>query len=47
MDKVLINKVMHILHYFQVMWNASTHAEYLHDHEDYGFEGAKAHFSWQ
>lgn len=31
----------------KVMWNTSTHAEYLHDHEDYGFEGAKAHFSWQ
>ncbi|CAM4615175.1 unnamed protein product [Leuciscus chuanchicus] len=31
----------------KVMWNTSTHAEYIHDHEDYGFEGAKAHFSWQ
>ncbi|TRY60130.1 hypothetical protein DNTS_006444 [Danionella cerebrum] len=31
----------------KVMWNTSTHAEYLHDHEDYGFQGAKAHFSWQ
>uniref|UniRef100_A0A673HED1 Glutathione reductase, mitochondrial n=1 Tax=Sinocyclocheilus rhinocerous TaxID=307959 RepID=A0A673HED1_9TELE len=31
----------------KVMWNTSTHAEYLHDHEDYGFEGAKAHFNWQ
>uniref|UniRef100_A0A8C2INY8 Glutathione reductase, mitochondrial n=1 Tax=Cyprinus carpio TaxID=7962 RepID=A0A8C2INY8_CYPCA len=30
-----------------VMWNTSTHAEYLHDHEDYGFEGAKAHFNWE
>uniref|UniRef100_A0A673GPT9 Glutathione reductase, mitochondrial n=1 Tax=Sinocyclocheilus rhinocerous TaxID=307959 RepID=A0A673GPT9_9TELE len=30
-----------------VMWNTSTHAEYLHYHEDYGFEGAKAHFNWQ
>uniref|UniRef100_A0A9J8CWB5 glutathione-disulfide reductase n=1 Tax=Cyprinus carpio carpio TaxID=630221 RepID=A0A9J8CWB5_CYPCA len=29
------------------MWNTSTHAEYLHDHEDYGFEGAKADFNWQ
>uniref|UniRef100_A0A8C1GSG3 glutathione-disulfide reductase n=1 Tax=Cyprinus carpio TaxID=7962 RepID=A0A8C1GSG3_CYPCA len=29
------------------MWNTSTHAEYLHDHEDYGFEGAKAHFNWE
>uniref|UniRef100_A0A8C1Z187 Glutathione reductase, mitochondrial n=1 Tax=Cyprinus carpio TaxID=7962 RepID=A0A8C1Z187_CYPCA len=31
----------------KVMWNTSTHAEYLHDHEDYGFEGAKADFNWQ
>uniref|UniRef100_A0A8C1T3S4 Glutathione reductase, mitochondrial n=1 Tax=Cyprinus carpio TaxID=7962 RepID=A0A8C1T3S4_CYPCA len=31
----------------KVMWNTSTHAEYLHDHEDYGFEGAKAHFNWE
>ncbi|XP_036424797.1 glutathione reductase, mitochondrial isoform X2 [Colossoma macropomum] len=30
-----------------VMWNASTHAECLNDHADYGFEGAQAHFSWQ
>ncbi|XP_026859448.2 glutathione reductase, mitochondrial isoform X1 [Electrophorus electricus] len=31
----------------KVMWNTSVHAEYLHDHADYGFEGAQAHFSWQ
>ncbi|XP_066506206.1 glutathione reductase, mitochondrial isoform X3 [Hoplias malabaricus] len=31
----------------KVMWNASTHAEYLHDHADYGFEGVQAHFNWQ
>ncbi|XP_076878016.1 glutathione reductase, mitochondrial [Brachyhypopomus gauderio] len=31
----------------KVMWNASVHAEYLHDHADYGFEGAQASFSWQ
>ncbi|KAL6480085.1 hypothetical protein MHYP_G00111180 [Metynnis hypsauchen] len=31
----------------KVMWNASTHAEYLNDHADYGFEGAQTHFSWQ
>uniref|UniRef100_W5K472 Glutathione reductase, mitochondrial n=1 Tax=Astyanax mexicanus TaxID=7994 RepID=W5K472_ASTMX len=30
-----------------VMWNASSHAEFLHDHADYGFEGACARFSWQ
>ncbi|XP_072520210.1 glutathione reductase, mitochondrial isoform X2 [Salminus brasiliensis] len=29
------------------MWNASTHAEYLHDHADYGFEGAQVHVSWE
>uniref|UniRef100_A0AAR2KHE8 Glutathione reductase n=1 Tax=Pygocentrus nattereri TaxID=42514 RepID=A0AAR2KHE8_PYGNA len=31
----------------KVMWNASTHAEYLNDHADYGFEAAQTHFSWQ
>uniref|UniRef100_A0A3B1JWN2 Glutathione reductase n=2 Tax=Astyanax mexicanus TaxID=7994 RepID=A0A3B1JWN2_ASTMX len=31
----------------KVMWNASSHAEFLHDHADYGFEGACARFSWQ
>ncbi|KAI4895512.1 hypothetical protein NFI96_017090 [Prochilodus magdalenae] len=31
----------------KVMWNASTHAEYLHDHADYGFEETQANFSWQ
>lgn len=31
----------------KVMWNASSHAEFLHDHADYGFEGACACFSWQ
>lgn len=31
----------------KVMWNAASHAEHLHNHEDYGFEGAKAHFNWQ
>ncbi|KAM4621514.1 glutathione reductase, mitochondrial isoform 2-T2 [Polymixia lowei] len=30
----------------KVMWNAAVHAEYLHDHSDYGFEGGHAHFSW-
>uniref|UniRef100_A0AAY4DUR0 Glutathione reductase, mitochondrial n=1 Tax=Denticeps clupeoides TaxID=299321 RepID=A0AAY4DUR0_9TELE len=31
----------------KVMWNAAVHAEYLHDHSDYGFEGASGQFSWQ
>ncbi|XP_030622066.1 glutathione reductase, mitochondrial [Chanos chanos] len=31
----------------KVMWNTSLHAEFLHDHADYGFEGAQAHFKWQ
>uniref|UniRef100_A0A8C9VV41 glutathione-disulfide reductase n=1 Tax=Scleropages formosus TaxID=113540 RepID=A0A8C9VV41_SCLFO len=29
------------------MWNTAVHAEYLHDHADYGFEGAHAQFNWQ
>uniref|UniRef100_A0A4W4G496 Glutathione reductase, mitochondrial n=1 Tax=Electrophorus electricus TaxID=8005 RepID=A0A4W4G496_ELEEL len=37
--------VFHV--FWKVMWNTSVHAEYLHDHADYGFEGAQAHFSWQ
>ncbi|KAG8003866.1 Glutathione reductase [Nibea albiflora] len=31
----------------QVMWNAATHAEYLHDHSDYGFDVENVHFSWK
>uniref|UniRef100_A0A3P8NKN1 glutathione-disulfide reductase n=1 Tax=Astatotilapia calliptera TaxID=8154 RepID=A0A3P8NKN1_ASTCA len=31
----------------QVMWNAAVHAEYLHDHGDYGFETGDVHFSWE
>lgn len=31
----------------KVMWNAAVHAEYLHDHSDYGFEGGHAHFNWK
>uniref|UniRef100_A0A667XCA9 Glutathione reductase n=1 Tax=Myripristis murdjan TaxID=586833 RepID=A0A667XCA9_9TELE len=31
----------------KVMWNAAVHAEYLHDHADYGFEAGHAHFSWE
>ena len=28
------------------MYNAAVHAEYLHDHSDYGFENAHADFNW-
>lgn len=31
----------------QVMWNAAVHAEYLHDHSDYGFDIGSVHFSWE
>ncbi|KAK5924792.1 hypothetical protein CgunFtcFv8_017375 [Champsocephalus gunnari] len=31
----------------KVMWNAAVHAEYLHDHSDYGFEVGNVHFSWE
>uniref|UniRef100_A0A3B4FJ29 Glutathione reductase, mitochondrial n=1 Tax=Pundamilia nyererei TaxID=303518 RepID=A0A3B4FJ29_9CICH len=31
----------------QVMWNAAVHAEYLHDHGDYGFETGDVRFSWE
>ncbi|KAE8285664.1 Glutathione reductase, mitochondrial [Larimichthys crocea] len=31
----------------KVMWNAATHAEYLHDHSDYGFDVENVHFSWK
>ncbi|XP_027865519.1 glutathione reductase, mitochondrial isoform X1 [Xiphophorus couchianus] len=31
----------------KVMWNAAVHAEYLHDHSDYGFATEKVHFSWE
>ncbi|XP_072563715.1 glutathione reductase, mitochondrial [Paramormyrops kingsleyae] len=31
----------------KVMWNTAVHAEYLHDHEDYGFEGSHTKFNWQ
>ncbi|CAK6964942.1 glutathione reductase%2C mitochondrial isoform X1 [Scomber scombrus] len=30
-----------------VMWNAAVHAEYLHDHSDYGFEVDNIRFSWE
>ncbi|XP_041800111.1 glutathione reductase, mitochondrial isoform X1 [Chelmon rostratus] len=31
----------------KVMWNAAVHAEYLHDHSDYGFDTGNVHFSWE
>ncbi|XP_054648437.1 glutathione reductase, mitochondrial isoform X2 [Dunckerocampus dactyliophorus] len=31
----------------KVMWNAAVHAEYLHDHADYGFDVGSVHFSWE
>eukprot|EP00062_Callorhinchus_milii_P007557 gi/632949321/ref/XP_007890092.1/ PREDICTED: glutathione reductase, mitochondrial [Callorhinchus milii] len=31
----------------KVMWNAAVHAEYLHDHADYGFEVPSVKFSWR
>ncbi|XP_071387884.1 glutathione reductase, mitochondrial isoform X3 [Centroberyx affinis] len=29
------------------MWNAAVHAEYLHDHADYGFDAGHTHFNWE
>ncbi|XP_077464966.1 glutathione reductase, mitochondrial [Stigmatopora argus] len=31
----------------KVMWNAAVHAEFLHDHADYGFDVKNVHFSWE
>ncbi|NXC76185.1 GSHR protein, partial [Anhinga anhinga] len=31
----------------QVMWNAAVHAEFVHDHADYGFETAGVKFNWR
>uniref|UniRef100_A0A8C4EBV0 Glutathione reductase n=1 Tax=Dicentrarchus labrax TaxID=13489 RepID=A0A8C4EBV0_DICLA len=31
----------------KVMWNAAVHAEYLHDHNDYGFDVGNVRFSWE
>ncbi|CAL8262615.1 unnamed protein product [Lota lota] len=31
----------------KVMWNAAVHAEYLHDHSDYGFEVGHSNFHWE
>lgn len=51
------NLLMHLrIHYMQiqclylssqVMWNAAVHAEYLHDHSDYGFDTGNVRFSWE
>ncbi|XP_064200308.1 glutathione reductase, mitochondrial isoform X1 [Anguilla rostrata] len=30
----------------KVMWNTAVHAEFLHDHADYGFQGGNVQFSW-
>jgi len=31
----------------KVMYNAAVHAEYLHDHLDYGFNTTINSFSWR
>ncbi|NXA25600.1 GSHR protein, partial [Ibidorhyncha struthersii] len=31
----------------QVMWNAAVHAEFIHDHSDYGFETPSVKFNWR
>ncbi|XP_028661649.2 glutathione reductase, mitochondrial [Erpetoichthys calabaricus] len=31
----------------KVMWNTAVHAEYVHDHEDYGFHGSNVKFNWR
>ncbi|KAF1495630.1 Glutathione reductase, mitochondrial, partial [Pygoscelis antarcticus] len=31
----------------QVMWNAAVHAEFVHDHADYGFETPGVKFNWR
>ncbi|NXF85973.1 GSHR protein, partial [Eubucco bourcierii] len=31
----------------KVMWNAAVHAEFIHDHADYGFETPGVKFSWR
>ncbi|NXY49779.1 GSHR protein, partial [Ceuthmochares aereus] len=31
----------------QVMWNAAVHAEFIHDHADYGFETPSVKFNWR
>ncbi|KAM6206090.1 glutathione reductase, mitochondrial [Sarcoramphus papa] len=31
----------------KVMWNAAIHAEFIHDHADYGFEMSGVKFNWR
>ncbi|XP_065592527.1 glutathione reductase, mitochondrial [Cyrtonyx montezumae] len=31
----------------KVMWNAAVHAEFIHDHPDYGFETPSVQFNWR
>ncbi|XP_074396511.1 glutathione reductase, mitochondrial isoform X1 [Zonotrichia albicollis] len=31
----------------KVMWNTAVHAEFVHDHADYGFETAGVKFNWR
>ncbi|NXE00611.1 GSHR protein, partial [Chaetorhynchus papuensis] len=31
----------------QVMWNTAVHAEFVHDHADYGFETPRVKFNWR
>lgn len=41
------NPVFTLLSFVKVMWNAAVHAEYLHDHSDYGFDVENVRFSWE
>lgn len=45
--KVQVLKASSFYSSSQVMWNAAVHAEYLHDHGDYGFETGDVRFSWE
>ncbi|KAL2304631.1 hypothetical protein Nmel_006582 [Mimus melanotis] len=31
----------------KVMWNTAVHAEFIHDHADYGFETPSVKFNWR
>ncbi|XP_003224697.2 glutathione reductase, mitochondrial [Anolis carolinensis] len=31
----------------KVMWNTAVHSEFIHDHEDYGFEISNVKFNWR
>ncbi|NXJ57520.1 GSHR protein, partial [Spizaetus tyrannus] len=33
--------------YPRVMWNTAVHAEFIHDHADYGFETPSVKFNWR